>query len=248
MAPTSIDGNEITGATIDGQDVSEITVDGQTVFEAGPDIPDGSDLHAHFDAAAISATDGDTISTWTDQTGNGFDLTAGSAPVYRDSAINANPSLEFDFADYLDVQFSALSQPNTIFAVVQIREGIGDNNTHFIFDGRGTGRNGLNYNTSDNFSIFAGNVEVEDGSADANPHIISTLFDGSNSSVRKDGGASSTGNAGSDSLDGFSVGSDNDQSANSSVFVSEILIYPQDKSGIQSDVESYLADKWGITI
>jgi len=37
MAPTSIDGNEITGATIDGQDVSEITVDGQTVFTAIPD-------------------------------------------------------------------------------------------------------------------------------------------------------------------------------------------------------------------
>ena len=34
MAPTSIDGTEITGATIDGQDVSEITVDGETVFTA----------------------------------------------------------------------------------------------------------------------------------------------------------------------------------------------------------------------
>lgn len=40
MAPTSIDGNEITGATIDGQDVSEITVDGQTVFTAIPDVLD----------------------------------------------------------------------------------------------------------------------------------------------------------------------------------------------------------------
>ena len=37
MAPTSIDGTEITGATIDGQDVSEITVDGETVFTAIPD-------------------------------------------------------------------------------------------------------------------------------------------------------------------------------------------------------------------
>ena len=40
MAPTSIDGTEITGATIDGQDVSEITVDGETVFTAIPDIVD----------------------------------------------------------------------------------------------------------------------------------------------------------------------------------------------------------------
>ena len=48
MAPTSIDGSDITGATIDGQDVSEITVDGQTVFEAGPDIPD-SGVYLHDD-------------------------------------------------------------------------------------------------------------------------------------------------------------------------------------------------------
>ena len=38
MAPTSIDGNDITGATIDGQDVSEITVDGDVVFTAGPEV------------------------------------------------------------------------------------------------------------------------------------------------------------------------------------------------------------------
>jgi len=37
MAPISIDGEEITGATIDGQNVSEITVDGETVFSAIPD-------------------------------------------------------------------------------------------------------------------------------------------------------------------------------------------------------------------
>jgi len=32
MAPTSIDGSEITGATIDGQEVSEITADGDVVY------------------------------------------------------------------------------------------------------------------------------------------------------------------------------------------------------------------------
>ena len=40
MAPISIDGEEITGATIDGEEVQEITVDGQVAYTAGPDIPD----------------------------------------------------------------------------------------------------------------------------------------------------------------------------------------------------------------
>jgi len=46
MPPTSIDTDEITGATIDNQEVQEITVDGQTVFTAGPVIgANGYDLN-----------------------------------------------------------------------------------------------------------------------------------------------------------------------------------------------------------
>jgi len=64
MAPTSIDGSDITGATIDGQDVSEITVDGQTVFEAGPDIPDGpAYLIDDWDDNKLQNRDGTITST-----------------------------------------------------------------------------------------------------------------------------------------------------------------------------------------
>ena len=42
MAPISIDGEEITGATIDGEEVQEITVDGQVAYTAGPEIPDSA--------------------------------------------------------------------------------------------------------------------------------------------------------------------------------------------------------------
>ena len=61
MAPTSIDGTEITGATIDGQDVSEITVDGETVFTAIPDIGvwQSEDSSAEFyeDNATVAANE-----------------------------------------------------------------------------------------------------------------------------------------------------------------------------------------------
>jgi len=43
MAPTSIDGTEITGATIDGQEVQEITVGGDVVFTAEQIIDDFED-------------------------------------------------------------------------------------------------------------------------------------------------------------------------------------------------------------
>jgi len=52
MPPTSIDGNDITGATIDGQDVSEITMDGDIVWSAIPD------------SVVLDYEDG-TVSPWT---------------------------------------------------------------------------------------------------------------------------------------------------------------------------------------
>jgi hypothetical protein len=46
MPPTSIDTDDITGATIDNQEVQEITVDGDTVFTAAPSTPvRDADLH-----------------------------------------------------------------------------------------------------------------------------------------------------------------------------------------------------------
>lgn len=54
MAPTSIDGSDITGATIDGQDVSEITVDGDVVFTAVPDIPDSEVFYSFNDGTATN--------------------------------------------------------------------------------------------------------------------------------------------------------------------------------------------------
>ena len=80
MAPTSIDGTEITGATIDGQDVSEITVDGETVFTA---IPDSLLYHYTFDGGDL-----------TDQMGNGPALTNNGATL-TSTAVSGDA---FDFA------------------------------------------------------------------------------------------------------------------------------------------------------
>ena len=66
MAPTSIDGTEITGATIDGQDVSEITVDGETVFTAIPDsVVDNfeeADLSEYSNTGGFSVTSNTPVS------------------------------------------------------------------------------------------------------------------------------------------------------------------------------------------
>jgi len=243
--PTSIDGTDITGATIDGAEVTEITVDGNTVFAPGP--PDQNDLHARYDATEISLSDGSPVSTWTDQTGNGHDLTAGNAPTYQDNAINGLPAVAFDgSSNELTTAFSTLSQPNTIFAVFRY-ESLNSGVFEYFYHGMlNSGENALVVDKNNDFVIRAGS-NPRAGSADTNLHISSALYN-STSILRLDGSQNFSGSAGSDGLDGFRVGARESSGEYGEVTVGEILIYPQDKSGIFSDVENFLSGKWGISV
>jgi hypothetical protein len=187
------------------------------------------------------------VSTWADETGNGYDLTTGTAPTYKTSVIGGNPIVRFDGVDdLLDVSFSALSQPNTIYGVIQLQDQTGDTDNIWATTDTGA-RQGLQETRSGNFAIVAG-TELSDGSADTNPHIIGALYNGSNSTVRLDGSQTASGNAGTQSMRGFRLGDGAFTGNHIAVDVGEILIYPQDKSSSQSSIESYLSDKWGVTI
>jgi len=113
MAPTSIDGNEIAGATIDGQNVSEITVDGDVVFTAGPDIPDSAIHQWPMDegggdsvADNIGSADG-TINggiTWTSgswEGGYALDSDGSSGSYIETTTLG-------DFGSSLDLEWSLL--------------------------------------------------------------------------------------------------------------------------------------------
>jgi len=106
MAPTNIDGTEITGATIDGQDVSEITVDGDTVFTA---IPDSVVHHYHFDeGSGTTATDSEGAA----------DATVSGATYTTDSLAGSH-ALSFDGSnDYVQLPFGdVLSNGDFTFIV-----------------------------------------------------------------------------------------------------------------------------------
>jgi len=245
MPPTSIDGTDITGATIDGIDVQEITVDGQTVFTAGPDIPDAGDLFAHYDAAQLNLSDNANVFTFDDQTGNNHDLTAGNAPTFKTNIVNNNPIVRFDGVDdFLDVSFSIISQPVNIYLAFKMqsltsRDDVLDSNntnTQFLFGPRST-----------NYTLFAGSF-ISGGSPDTNFHIASWLGDGSSSTIRIDGTQVASGNPGSNGLDGITLGANAFGNLPAEVDIGEILVYPQDKSSKQSSIETYLGNKWGVSV
>lgn len=211
-------------------------------------IPDSA--IAHYDATELSLSDGDSVSTWSDQTGNGYDLTAGTAPTYKTGIINGNPVVRFDGVDdFLDVAFSTISQPNHIFIVVQYRSvDSTSSGNQYTFDSDDSNNRELFRQFEGNWGIFAGS-NLFGSAADTSAHIGTALYNGSSSSLRIDGADDATGDAGADGLGGLTVGSSSSDSDFGPVDIGEIVVCDGELSTSDRDAEeSRLAEKWGISI
>ena len=260
MAPTTVDGLDIDDATIDGTEVSEITVDGNVVFKAGSDIPDSA--IAQYDAQAlIGFNDGDSITTWEDNLNNN-DIT-GETPVYRDSAINGNPAVEFDGNDdYLETALpSSISQPTTVITVGQIpdHDAPNEDGAFTYFD---------NHRSSNNFHLVrpqdtesnsnefryrnnAGETfETDNGTATTNPEVLVNIFDGNNSEIRRNGSdLSVTGESGTNDLEGIQLGSRQDERDFFDGYIAEVITYDDRLTSSEiEEEEQRLSDKWGISL
>lgn len=256
MAPTSIDGNEITGATIDGQDVSEITVDGQTVFTA---IPDSENLRIHCDCTVSDSitTSGSDVTELADLSGYGSDFTNGSGsgePSLVSNGINDNPVVYFDDSnnDYLSVTLSSnIHHPITIYAVMQAQSLRGNTNQIFMTN-NATNSRVIEYrgNTNGAYSTNYGGNFATGGNWDTNPVIFTSIADGSNSEVRANGTTKGTGNVGSNSLGSINLGAGNSYPGNDmDTYLGELRIYENNHSlKTVNEVETQLSEKWGISI
>lgn len=209
-------------------------------------IPDSEDLYARYDATEITASDGEDISKWPDETGNGRDLSAGNPPSYISSWTNNLPALRFkeENFEYLVTNWNNLSQPLSIFIVFQQ---VSISNWTYLYDGYNSDTVALENNDSGEYRIHGGS-NVNKGSTDTSNHIAGVIYDGSSTDFRIDGSNVFTdGSAGNDSLDGLTVGSAGNGDKNpSDLNVGEILVYKNDKTGITSEIESYLNEKWAV--
>ena len=227
-----------------GDAASEVIApDGSVVFE-GDEIPDRA--VAHYDATQLGLSDDDSVITWTDDSGEGHDLTAGDAPTYKTNVLNGNPVVRFDGNEnYLDVTFgSSLSQPNVIFTVAQATS----SPDGFIYDGiDGSNRHWLRA-AANNWGHGAGS-EDQGSEHDQDPHIFTSILDGSDGQLRLDGSVDTSGDVGADDLTGLTAGADNSTDSNGAFDVGEILVVDEGLTSTEiENEEQRLSDKWGITI
>jgi hypothetical protein len=217
----------------------------QTVLN---EIPDSGDLHARYDATQINASDGDSVSTWGDEAGNGNDLTAGTAATYKTGQINGNAVVRFDGTDdTLDQTWTDITSPVWVFCVATFHNAPATGANEYILSYDSGDRSDLINRAAKNNNWFLLSATFLDSglTADQNNHIFGYELNGTGSELRIDGTAEATGET-ADALGGIQVAEYWGGGNNAPVDIGEIMIY--DGAPTVSDVEIYLSNKWGITI
>ena len=192
---------------------------------------------------------GGAVSQWDDKSGNGNDVAQGTAalqPTTGTRTINGLNVLDFDGSDQLLVNGSTLSQPNTIFLVASFDAGGGA--SPYAISSSGTNSTVFSLLTTSSIRIFAGSNLVSSETCSFAPQIYGAIINGASSVIRVDGVATS-GDAGSASLTLLSIGSSYNNLQDLNGAIAEVIIVDGTLTAGQiTATESYLADKWGITL
>jgi hypothetical protein len=195
---------------------------------------------AWYKADAITGlSDGDSVSAWADQSGNGYDLAAyGTPPVYKAGTLNSLPVVWFSANQMRSPAFTG-SQPMTVFLVgMTTTTGLS-----WIADGLSETTRVVGSMSATTFGVYAGVWIQQTIAAMSNYAIMGGVFNGA-SSVSSYNGTAVSGNAGTGSVTGLSLGAP-DAPLNGPV--AEVLVFNSALSTtLRQCTEGYLAWKWGL--
>jgi hypothetical protein len=199
---------------------------------------DGTDLRFDFNPATyVSGT------TFTDSSVNAATITLnGGATVVTASC------LYFDGTnDYLKTGAFTLAQPTTVYFV---GKQVTWTNTDHIFDGNTALSGGLLQDiTTPRLTAYAGGTIFTTGLAVATQGIVTVGFNGASSLIRINRVAATTGNAGSDSMNGFILGARGNTTDFGNITASEVLVFNTAHNTAQQDIIiGYLNDKYSLGI
>ena len=211
--------------------------DGQTYG-----IPDSEDLHSRYD---FSEEDGSLPVT--DLSENGHDLDNGDYTGVAED-INGVQAGEFDGVDDgVWTSVSTVSEPITVAFVADINSDDTFQRAVKLQDGP-DGDLRSSADPSGDWEIESEGDDIQGG--DVFDKLVIAHFDGGEGVLRVNGTEVANGDT-PITMDGINIGSRQIEDESSGYFegaIGEVLIYDSNKSDIFDDIESYLSDKWGISI
>lgn len=215
-----------------------------------------SGLMAWYDAADTSTiTIATGVSQWNDKSGNGRNLTqsvTNNQPLHNSVTLNGKPTVTFDGTnDSLRTAFT-LTQPYMFFMVYRFEDA--PSNDERVMDGRaGSGlRSGEVWvASSTQLAVWAGaQLTASVGSALTAFNVWDFTFNGASSAIRlRKTAATASGNAGTNSGTGLTLGANGNGTASqwANVSIAELCVYSRVLSTADADaVRAYLGKKWNL--
>lgn len=213
---------------------------------------DISGLKGWYKADALSYNDGDSVTTWTDSSGNGYDLTqtTSAKPKFKTNIINGKPVVRFIESQGYDIYNGtnpSISQPYTMLVVGT--HNVTGSNLAITDGGDGITRSHCIYVVGNYPYMFAGSVQQ--GVNTFSDDVFYTWmcnFNGASSALYRNGADQSlSGNPGASGLTGLTLGS-NVRAGGGSYWggdIAEVLIYDSTLSAPnRALVDSYLQTKY----
>lgn len=197
-----------------------------------------------FEASSESYANGDPVSSATDRSGNAHDATQASGPArpaFVTNVLSGLPVYRFDADDLLHTTNFALAQPLNVFFVAKAANGA----SQYLCDGNGGNQLVVMKASDDSLRAYGGGFIV--GPAlDAGFHILQVTFAGGSSVARIDGGAGTTGDTGTSSVSGFTLGAYGGAAAFLQGDIAEALVYGALTLVQVNAIGSYLGGKYGL--
>ncbi len=248
-----------------------------TITDDDPPLPGGVGSNLVFwlkaDAGTNTTTDGQDVTSWVDQSGNGNDASdAGVEPVYREVVANFNPGIEFsgsgrfNLSNSSDINTSSSSQKS--YSIV-FRTGVDITSRQLIFE-EGGGTHGLNLyiengRVHNNLWLSSADNDASTAIAKETTYILTFVYDGNSTrwdgylngiNTHSDNSAPGTLNAhtggiGIGEINGSTQYNGNNDVGSGDGFTGHIMemIYYNAKALTTNErnrMESYLALKYGI--
>lgn len=235
--------------TLDTAEVADPSDLSATYGSIIPPQLDGLQLWLRADSLGLS--DGDSVSTWRDESGENNDLTQGTAadqPTLQTNQLNGLPVVRGDGDNHLDNSSAPTSASQTILIVGKFVTDVSGNERIFGRTSRASVFNdGSNY---DYFSNEAGNI-VSGGGTSTNYTIITLRYNSATDARMFLDGVDATGSFDPD---------DDYDSSNLALFATDVFENDPSNADIaefvyynlalsdseREQVEQYLSDKYGL--